>query len=223
MQRTDRLFEVIQLLRGAATPVSSSTLAAQLEVSQRTVYRDIATLQSMRVPIVGEAGVGYVMAEGYDLPPLNFSRDEVPAIVVGLSLVSRTGDATLQKASTRALSKIDGAGEVAKTLHVSDWGARNIDPGVVETLHGAIWDQHKLSIEYVDLEGARTTRTIAPLAMTYYVQVAILAAWCDLRGDFRHFRIDRIRSCVSVSASFADDAAELRARLSALTAARADE
>lgn len=105
MQRTDRLFEVIQILRGATQPISAGRITEQLEVSQRTVYRGIVTLQSMRVPIGGEVGVGYVMLEGYDLPPLNFGSDEVEAIVVGLSLLSRTGDKGLQVAAQKVLSK----------------------------------------------------------------------------------------------------------------------
>ena len=105
MSRSDRMFEIIQVLRSAAAPQTAAQLADVLEVTPRTVYRDIATLQSMRVPIEGAAGIGYVMRKGYDLPPLNFDAEETEAITVGLAMIARTGDKSLQKAATRAANK----------------------------------------------------------------------------------------------------------------------
>ncbi len=213
MQRTDRLFELIQLLRQASGPVSSNSLATQLEVSQRTIYRDIVTLQSMRVPVEGEVGVGYVMQEGYDLPPLNFGRDEIEAIAVGLSLLSRTGDKTLQNAARRVLSKIDTTNVQSGTLSVSDWGISEVDPETIDVLRTAVREERKLDLTYLDLAGAATQRTVLPLSITYYVEVAVLAAWCDLRSDFRHFRIDRVASCELCDCSFAGKGQDLRNQL----------
>ena len=107
MRRTDRLFEIIQILRSEHKVVTARDIAGRLEVSVRTVYRDIQALQSMRTPIEGEAGIGYLMRQGYDLPPLNFSVEEVEAIVVGLSLVAQTGDKGLQRAAQQVSRKID--------------------------------------------------------------------------------------------------------------------
>lgn len=217
MQRTDRLFEIIQLLRRQSQPVASTYLAEQLEVSQRTIYRDIVTLQSMRVPIEGEVGVGYIMAEDYDLPPLNFDREEIEAIVVGLSLLSRTGDKTLERAAKRVLSKVDAAKLPADTLSVSDWGIEGIDPTIIGCLRRAVADERKVEIAYTDLSDASTGRVVLPLAITYYVRVAVLAAWCELRSGFRHFRIDRITSCDPLQDRFVGIGAELRARLQDLS------
>ena len=107
MLRTDRLFEIIQILRSESRVVTAAEIGARLEVSTRTIYRDIQTLQSMRTPIEGEAGIGYLMRQGYDLPALNFSADEIEAIVVGLSLVAQTGDKGLQRAAQQVSHKID--------------------------------------------------------------------------------------------------------------------
>lgn len=217
MQRTDRLFEIIQLLRRRSEPVASTFLAEQLEVSQRTIYRDIVTLQSMRVPIEGEVGVGYIMADDYDLPPLNFDREEIEAIVVGLSLLSRTGDKTLEGAARRVLSKVEAAKLPADTLSVSDWGIEGVDPAIIKCLRTAIAEERKVDITYTDLSDALTRRVVLPLAITYYVRVAVLAAWCELRSDFRHFRIDRIAHCDLLQDTFAGTGAELRARLQNLS------
>ncbi|MEM8796390.1 MAG: YafY family protein [Pseudomonadota bacterium] len=222
MQRTDRLFELIQVLRQATKPMTSAALAERLEVSQRTIYRDIVTLQSMRVPIDGEVGVGYVMARDYDLPPLNFAREEVEAIVVGLSLLARTGDVALQKAAGRVLSKIDVAKVPADTLGVSNWGIRHVDPVLMETLREVVREERKIKITYLDLDDVATHRTVLPLSVTYYVKVAVLSAWCELRSDFRHFRIDRLQSCEPLDAFFPGDGAALRAQLHEIRAAEED-
>lgn len=217
MQRTDRLFEIIQLLRRQRQPVASTYLAEQLEVSQRTIYRDIVTLQSMRVPIEGEVGVGYIMAEDYDLPPLNFDREEIEAIVVGLSLLARTGDKTLERAARRVLSKVDAAKLPADTLNVSDWGIEGIDPAIIGRLRTAVAEERKVEITYSDLSETLTHRVVLPLAITYYVKVAVLATWCELRSDFRHFRIDRIADCDLLQDTFVGAGTKMRARLQHLT------
>jgi len=217
MQRTDRLFEIIQLLRRQTQPIASTYLAEQLEVSQRTIYRDIVTLQSMRVPIEGEVGVGYIMAEDYDLPPLNFDREEIEAIVVGLSLLSRTGDKTLELAARRVLSKVDAAKLPAGSLSVSHWGIEGINPMIIGSLRTAVAEERKVEITYSDLSEILTRRVVQPLAITYYVRVAVLAAWCELRSDFRHFRIDRIAGCDLLNEKFVGTGVKLRAKLQHLS------
>ncbi len=120
MSRIDRLFDIIQVLRSAPGPISAVSIAATLEVSPRTIYRDMATLQAMRIPIEGEVGVGYVMGRGYDLPPLNFDEEELESIVVGVNLLARTGDKALQRAADRVLSKIQLNRTPHDPLRVSD-------------------------------------------------------------------------------------------------------
>ncbi len=217
MRRADRLFEIIQLLRSARGPLTAQDLAATLEVTPRTIYRDMAALQAMRVPIDGEAGVGYIMREGYDLPPLMFTVEETEAVCVGLSLLSRTGDVALQKAAMRVANKIaevlppdrrarlnDGK------LQVSRWGAEApayADLGVVRS---AVRDERKLRISYRDEYGRDSERTIRPIAVFYYAQVVVIVSWCELRQDFRHFQADRIRSLVKLDEDFLHQGEALR-------------
>ncbi len=200
MSKSDRLFEIIQVLRSRSEPQTADALAAQLEVSSRTIYRDIASLQAMRVPIEGEAGVGYIMRPGYDLPPLMFTAEEVEAIAVGLAMLGRTGDKALVRAATKASGKIAAAlpGNHTKPLeqwpvHASDWS--DVPPSTVEPeqLRAAIREERKLRIVYEDEVGRRSERVLRPLAIIYFIESVLLAAWCELRDDFRHFRLDRIR------------------------------
>lgn len=146
----------------------------------------------MRTPIEGEAGVGYVLRKGYDLPPLNFDERELEAIVVGLSLLSRTGDTELQTATRRVLSKIDTSWAGTGTLRVSDWGIQSKRQGDFDQLRQAIREEREIRIRYRDGDGKETDRTILPIAITCYIEVIVLSARCWLRRDFRHFRTDRI-------------------------------
>jgi len=217
VSRSERMFEIIQLLRSAKTPRTAASLAEALEVTPRTVYRDIAALQAMRVPIAGEAGVGYVMRRGFDLPPLMFSTEEVEAIVVGLALLRRTGDLGLLAAAESVGRKIalvlpeePGRRLHEESLQVSAWGAKppRID---LRLLRRAVHEEQKLYLVYEDEEGRRTERTVRPLAIVYYVAVNVLAAWCELRRDFRHFRLDRIQACAATGERFAREGEKLRA------------
>ena len=199
MSRSTRMFEVIQLLRSATVPLTAQAMAEQLEVTKRTVYRDVAALQAMRVPIEGEAGVGYVMRSGYDLPPLNFSAEEVEAIAVGLALLGRTGDHGLLRAAASAGQKLGSAIPDPSTSNLVDWpvfasGYNTIpEPSVdVALLRKAVRTERKISISYSDAAGDSTQRILQPLALIYYIEVLVLVAWCELRGDFRHFRVDRL-------------------------------
>jgi predicted DNA-binding transcriptional regulator YafY len=210
MRRTDRLFEIIQILRSAKAPITAATIADALEVSQRTIYRDIATLQGMRTPIEGEAGVGYILRKDYDLPPLNFDERELEAIVVGLSLLGRTGDTALQSAARRVLMKIDVTRAEVEPLRVSDWGIPATRQGDLDQLRQAIRDERKLRIQYRDAKDEKSERVILPIALTYYIEVVVLSAWCTMRKDFRHFRADRISGCRALEQFFTGKGDALR-------------
>lgn len=217
MARSSRLFEIIQMLRHTSTPVAAHSLADSLEVSKRTIYRDIVSLQSMRVPIEGEAGVGYILREGFDLPPLMFTAEEVEAIVVGLSLIGRTGDVDLLAAASRVSQKIadvlPNTSEVrieTSSLQVSRWNA--VPASVVEArvMRQAIREERKLHLCYEDAESRSTERIVLPIGLVYYVDNIVLAAWCELRQDFRHFRADRIRECFTTDDFFVGQGEPLR-------------
>lgn len=214
MRRSNRLFEIIQVLRAATRPVTAEYLAGLLEVSMRTIYRDIAALQAMGTPIDGESGIGYVMRRGYDLPPLNFDREEIEALRVGLSLLARTGDSALQRAARRISRKIDALHEPADWLQVAPWGVPWDDPskGCVSksSLRDAIRSERKLRLTYRDAEGRETVRVVRPIALVYHLECVMLAAWCELRGAFRHFRTDRMFGCVPLDDRFIGQSAALR-------------
>ena len=217
MRRADRLFEIIQILRQARGPITAAQIADRLEVNPRTIYRDIAALQGMRVPVDGAAGLGYVMRRGYDLPPLNFDDDEIEAILVGLGMLTRTGDIALQSAAGRAVEKIAGGlPEERKTVshgdrfRVSDWGSAPPERVDMRELRAALREERALLIDYCNEQGVRTTRTILPVALVYYVKVEVIAGWCRLRQAFRHFRTDRIEQLTVLEERFTDQAAALR-------------
>ena len=200
--KTTRLFDLIQLLRAAEGPIQARDIARTLEVSVRTVYRDIASLQAMQTPILGEPGVGYVMRKGYDLPPINFDADEAEAISVGLSLIERTGDPGLWRAAGRASRKLHEAAPGTRRLVTSSWGVENVLSVDLSVLRRAIRNETKLDMVYRDAEEQETERTIWPLVLIYYVDTALIVAWCELRQGLRHFRLDRIISCSVLDGDF---------------------
>ena len=214
MSRSNRLFEIIQILRSSTTPITAEELAEKLEVSPRTIYRDIVSLQSMQTPIEGEAGIGYMMRRGYDLPPLNFDQEEIEALRVGLLLLSRTGDSMLQKAAERIFEKVDVLHGPADWLQVTSWGAPADDPELgcvsISMLREAIRDEHKLSISYRDEKDDVTQRTIRPIALSYRATCILLAGWCELRSGLRHFRTDRIYACEKLPEQFSGQGDVLR-------------
>jgi predicted DNA-binding transcriptional regulator YafY len=201
MRRSDRLFDIIQRLRTASRPTTAAALAEELEVTPRTVYRDIATLQARRVPIEGAAGVGYVLRKGFDLPPLMFTIDEIEAIAVGARLVRRLKDPKLQEAAETVLAKVTVVVPERLRQHIADTPVY-VSPGMAAEAEGAdlaevraaIRDSRKLYIAYADEQGRRTNRVIWPIAMAYYVDVTLVGAWCELRADYRNFRVERIQS-----------------------------
>jgi len=198
MRRADRLFQVIQHLRGGRL-VTAAQLAEQLEVSERTIYRDIADLQSTGVPIEGEAGVGYVLRSGFDIPPLMFTRDEVTALVAGARMVRSWGGASIARAAEEALVKIETVlpEEVRGRVAATSIFAPPMDMGAdakarFDVIQIAIDDRSVLSFNYRDENGQATSRDVQPLGLWFWGKVWTLLAWCELRDDFRMFRIDRI-------------------------------
>lgn len=218
MRRADRLFDIIQILRTAAHPITAAALADKLEVTARTIYRDIAALQGSRVPIEGAPGLGYVLRRGFDLPPLMFTTEEIDAIAIGVRLLRRLRDPKLQDAAESVLGKLSAVVPqplqsqlVAAPLYVSDGSAPAVTGIDLSQLRTAIRETRKLAIAYADEEGARTERTIWPIAMAYYVDVTLVGAWCELRNDFRHFRVDRILSSQMLDQRFSADSHRLTA------------
>ena len=199
MRRADRLFDIIQSLRTAARPVTAAALADMLEVTPRTIYRDIAALQASRVPIEGAPGLGYVLRRGFDLPPLMFNADEADAIAIGVRLLRRLRDPKLLAAAESVLAKLAAVVPdplqpllVAAPVFVSDGSAPPVSGVDLAELRSAIRETRKIAIDYADEAGHQTRRTIWPLAMAFYVDVTVVGAWCELRNDIRHFRVDRI-------------------------------
>ncbi|MEO3414737.1 YafY family protein [Roseovarius sp. CAU 1744] len=210
MARSTRMFEIIQLLRSANRPRTAAEIAQELEVTPRTIYRDIASLQAMRVPIDGAAGVGYIMRPGFDLPPINFDIEEAEAVTVGLAMIVRTGDRGLKEAGRRACRKLEEATELSNALFSSTWGPEEPETVDLADLRAAIRQERKLAITYRDGTGAQTSRTILPFAMVYHSEAIVLAGWCELRNDFRNFRPDRIVSYKQLDDRFTGQGEALR-------------
>ena len=217
MRKASRLFEIIQILRLARKPVTAATIADELEVTVRSIYRDIGALQAMRVPIEGERGIGYILRPGFDLPPLMFSIEEIEAVVLGLALIERTGDVELMEASRRAGAKVAGAVPAplrqvlsSRTLHA--WGSVAPAPEGVDLAlaRKAIRDEEKLLLDYRDEQGRVSRRTIRPLALIYYWEAFVMVAWCELRQAIRNFRADRVQSCSPTGAYFRQEGDRLR-------------
>jgi predicted DNA-binding transcriptional regulator YafY len=198
MRRADRLFQIVQIIRGRRL-TTAAQLAQRLEVSERTVYRDVADLQHQGVPIEGEAGVGYRLGKGFDLPPLMFSADEARALVASVRMAQVWQDPALAQASQVALGKIlsvlpPAARAAAQSMAVYA-PPLGLDPAVqavLQTLREAAQARHKVRVDYQDASGSLTQRTLRPLGCFYWGKVWTLAAWCETRQDFRSFRLDRI-------------------------------
>ncbi len=202
MRRADRLFQIVQLLRGGRL-VTARMLADKLEVSERTIYRDIVDLQGSGVPVEGEAGVGYIMRDGYDLPPLMFTRDEIAALVAGARMVRAWGGLSMARAAEEALVKIGAVLPDAKrpTVEATAIFAPSFEfvesqRETLDVLDRAIDRCEKLAMDYTDAKGDATKRTIRPLGLYFWGKVWTLLAWCELREDFRGFRVDRIAAPV---------------------------
>lgn len=199
MSRTERLLELLQTLRRHRLPVSGHRLAAEMGISLRTLYRDIATLQCQGAEIEGEPGVGYVLRPGFMLPPLMFSSEEIEALVLGTRWVAGRTDERLGLAARNALAKIGAVlpqelrDELdAIPLLVAPSASAVIDRVDVALIRQAIRSERKLEIQYRDDKGSDSARVIWPFALGFFDSVRLVMAWCELRQDFRHFRTDRI-------------------------------
>jgi predicted DNA-binding transcriptional regulator YafY len=199
MSRASRLLELLQLLRNRRVPVSGSALAVELGISIRTLYRDIATLQEQGADIRGEPGLGYVLLPGFTLPPLIFSADEIEALALGTRWVAaRATDERLGAAAKNALSKITAV-VPAELREMVDAGTLLVPPGAsllpaadLSYIRLAIRGEKKLAISYRHPDGTNTERTVWPFAIGYFDHARCVAAWCELRRDYRSFRVDRI-------------------------------
>ncbi|WP_437689207.1 helix-turn-helix transcriptional regulator [Sorangium sp. So ce176] len=219
MRRADRLFQILQILRRQRAPVTAAALAEELETSKRTVYRDVADLLAQRVPIRGEAGAGYVLERGFDMPPLMLTPDEIEVAVLGAQWVAHRGDPALRRAAQDLIAKI--AATVPERLR----------PFVLEPATGTppVWDQApdaldlaqvrasiragtKIALRYRDEAGLESERVVWPVIVGYLEATRMLMAWCELREDFRSFRTDRVVAATFLKERYGEKPSVLRAR-----------
>jgi predicted DNA-binding transcriptional regulator YafY len=219
MRRAERLFQIIQILRRSTRPVTGAALAGELEVSTRTVYRDMADLIGQRVPIVGEAGLGYLLSAEYDMPPLMLTGDEIEAVVLGAQWVAERGDRLLSAAARDVIAKIaivlpqqlrpfiDEPSVAAKPAleKFDEW----IDTAYIRQ---AIREGRKLRLRYCSGADEETERTVWSVILGYAETRRVLIAWCELRQGFRHFRTDRMRDIELLDEPIGMRSGELRRR-----------
>ena len=199
MRRADRLFRIVQLLRAGRLSTARS-FAQKLEVSERTIYRDIQELQLSGMPIEGEAGVGYTLRRDFDIPPLMFDRQEIAALVLGARMVKAWGGTEMAEAANNALRKIEAV--LPPDLRDRIDQVQLYAPGFrvskelrhrLDSLHHAAIDRSVLDVEYTSEAGDLTRRRIRPLALVFWGGAWTLVGWCELRRDFRSFRVDRMQ------------------------------
>jgi len=220
MRRADRLFEIIQVFRRARGPVTAAAIAAELETSKRTIYRDIDALIAQRVPIRGEAGVGFVLEGGFDLPTLMFTADEIAAVVLGAEWVAKHADPALARAATAVLAKVVSVVPEAMRAGIHDpvvGTLSSIKAGEDEAVDVArlrAWSQQgrKLVIRYADATGRTSERVVWPFMIGFLAEVRVIMAWCELRNDFRVFRSDRLQAIKFLDERYPDRSAALRRR-----------
>ncbi|WP_437724294.1 helix-turn-helix transcriptional regulator [Sorangium sp. So ce861] len=229
MRRADRLFQILQILRRQRAPVTAAALAEELETSKRTVYRDVADLLAQRVPIRGEAGTGYVLERGFDMPPLMLTPDEIEVAVLGAQWVAHRGDAALRRAAQDLIAKI--AATVPERLR----------PLVLDPVTGTppAWDQvpdgldlaevrasiragTKIALRYRDEAGRESERVVWPVVVGYRESTRFLVAWCEVRQDFRFFRTDRVVGATFLKERCGEKPSALRARWRATLPARGE-
>jgi predicted DNA-binding transcriptional regulator YafY len=211
MRRADRLFAIVQMLRGRRL-TTARQMAERFRVSERTIYRDIQEL-ALSVPIAGEAGVGYTLSRDYDIPPIMFDADELEALVIGARMVGTWGSPSLSEAAERALEKIRGVVPAARRvqmeatqIYAPDFHiSKRIGPAF-EALRQAIRDRTVMHLQYSDESGRKSARDIRPLALHFWGERWTVAAWCEKRRDFRLFRLDRMQGIESTARRFRDEA-----------------
>jgi predicted DNA-binding transcriptional regulator YafY len=219
MRRADRLFQIIQILRRSRRPITADAIAFELETSKRTVYRDIADLMGQRVPIRGEAGIGYILDGGYDLPPLMLTPDEIEAAVLGAQWVASRGDPALARAAKDLIAKIGAAVPERLRPYVQE-PASGTPPAwnaVADTIDMARVRAHihagrKIRLDYRDEAGQASERVIWPVTIGYRDTTRMLVAWCELRAAFRSFRTDRVAGAEFLEDRYPERPAVLRAK-----------
>lgn len=219
MRRADRLFEIIQILRRVRRPVSAQAIADELEVSKRSVYRDIATLTAQRVPIRGEAGIGYVLEEGFDMPPLMLTAEEIDAAVLGALWVSTRAEPELARAAENLIAKIEAItpGPLRRHIAAAAMSVRPVGPASEDKvdaamLRQAILEGRKVSLGYRDGDGRESKRVVWPVLLGYRDEGRILAAWCELRQGFRYFRTDRMTFAEALDQRYPESRGSLKER-----------
>lgn len=200
MRRTERLSQIIQILRSTRSPITGRDLADELEISLRTLYRDMAELTAQRIPITGEAGMGYVLDDGYDMPPLMLTADELEAAALGAAWVASEADPSLARAARDLVSKLSEAipkelqpiilGASSKAITTQSKVSERFDSAL---LRHAIRERYKLQLTYTDRDGGITDRIVWPMLIAFLDRNRYLVAWCETRKDYRHFKTDRVQ------------------------------
>ncbi|MBX2857080.1 MAG: YafY family transcriptional regulator [Cellvibrionaceae bacterium] len=209
MHKAERLFKIVNLLRNRRTVLTAKQLALELGVSERTLYRDMQSLTASGVPIEGEAGVGYRIQRHFECPPLMFDRDEVEAILLGAKMVRNWSDRQLAASASSALNKILAVlpahlREIEETtaIRVPDLQAGAQFTEHSATLREAIQRRLIVEIDYEDAQHCPSRRRVWPLGLFFWGSAWTLVAWCELRGDYRVFRLDRIKQFRQTSTNF---------------------
>jgi len=225
MRRADRLFQIVQILRRRRL-VTASQLAEELEVSERTIYRDVRDLTRSGVPVQGEAGVGYALPRRFDLPPLMFDEEEVEALVLGARIVESWADPALARAAQDVLAKVKAVlpGRLehmvdGSALFAPAWSESAGSVGeALRDLRLAVRQHRKVRVTYTRADGEGSVRTVRPVCLSFFAPTWMLSAWCELRGAFRNFRLDRIQDLAVLDDTFADEPGRtLRDFLAAVT------
>ncbi len=199
MRRTERLFQIIQILRSTRSPITGREFADELEISLSTLYRDMAELHAQRIPITGEAGVGYVLDDGYDMPPLMLTADELEAAALGAAWVASEADPSLSRAARDLVAKLSTA--IPKELRpvVLDASSKPIhtrvkvsEPFDGALLRHAIRERYRLQLIYTDRDGSTTDRIVWPLLIAFLDRTRYLVGWCETKEDYRHFKTERV-------------------------------
>jgi predicted DNA-binding transcriptional regulator YafY len=230
VRRADRLFQIIQILRRQRAPITAEALAEELETSKRTVYRDVADLMAQRVPIRGEAGTGYVLERGYDMPPLMLTPDEIEVAVLGAQWVESRGDGALQKAAKDLIAKIAATVPERLRPYVLEPASRTPpawksapDTLDMPRVREAIRAGTKIVLRYRDERERESERVVWPVVVGYFESTRLLVTWCELRQDFRSFRTDRVVSATFTGERYPERPSALRARWKAQLATRIPE
>lgn len=199
MRRADRLLQIIQILRRANGPIAAARIAEELEVSVRTLYRDMVSLESTGVPVRGEAGIGYILEQGYDMPPLMFTASELEAVMLGARMLEGRGDESLARAAKDAVAKIAATVPdhlrsilIDTPLFVPQFQPPESLSVNTEDIRRSLRLEKQVDLSYRDLKGDVSQRIIWPVLISFFEGSTVLAAWCTLRSDFRAFRIDRM-------------------------------